>query len=124
MNKNIQVPFINVIFKIEEIEVSLKQILSEWPKILNGLTQIPCHKFRLLKITTDNLTFIHVGQLAEKVKLMKQSIIVEVRCESLNLKVDISNDCVTAVEINGFTSTLQKVKTHKIAKFTCTANQS
>lgn len=111
-------------FKIEEIEVSLKQILSEWPKILNGLTQIPCHKFRLLKITTDDLTFIQVEQLAEKVKIIKQTIIVEVRCESLNLKVDISNDFLAIVEMDGFTSILQKVKTHKIAKFTCTANQS
>ncbi len=58
-------------FNIEILEISKKEIYSEWPSILNGLALIPSQKFRVFNLTTDTIKPEIVESLAGALKLLK-----------------------------------------------------
>jgi hypothetical protein len=71
---------------IEVLEIKKIDIVSDWNAILSGLILIPSQNFKKLAIVTSTvLSQTHLIQLTDALRVMKQEIAVEVRCDWVQL---------------------------------------
>ncbi len=65
--------------------VKKKVFESDWAAIINGIVLVPSADFSKLIIETGDFLQTQIDQLSNSLKLMKQKIDVEIRCDSFQM---------------------------------------
>ena len=102
--------------EIESLAIIKKQIKSDWATIVNQVVLIPSESFRKLVIETDKLTQSELQQLGVALKLMKQEVSVEIRCQ-ISFALEFDSNLVAGTIVGYKRIVFEKVKTHQILRY-------
>ena len=93
------------------LTVKRKVFESDWVGIINGIVLVPSADFSKLIIETGDFDQTQIEQLTNSLKLMKQKIDVEIRCDLFQMH---PNSQFMYGFIEGYYRIYQRVKTHHI----------